>query len=461
MPRDGWSVPGAADSARRAAGSPRMLPRVTGFTPDSVAALAPDASALAAGRKLASPSPWGGLGRDGAALWGECKGSAVYQVRVDLSDLATKCSCPSRKFPCKHALGLLLLAAASPANVPEGTAPQWVTEWLGKRAAAAEKKESRAAEPAKPVDEAAQAKRAAKREERVAAGLDALDVWMEDLVRNGLAGLEAEGTRPFEAQAARLVDAQAPALAARVAALGGLPGAGEGWPARLLGELGKAALLVHAYRRRDELETGLRSDVLARIGFATEVDAVRRSGEQVTDRWRVCGVLIDQSDRVRVQRAWLRGGRTGRWALVLSFAAGPASFDESFAQDTAFDATLAFWPSAYPLRAVIASERSGTTPCADAPAGAERVAAVLAEAAAALARLPWIERLPVVLRDVRLADAQADRIVDGAGDSLPIVGREPRPLLAETGGRPFSVAGEWDGAALRVLAVHPAAEPMP
>src|SRR5262245_4770218 len=97
---------------------------------DQVAKLASDAASLAAGKKLANGRVWQNTGCDDRALWGECQGSALYQTRVDLTDLTAKCSCPSRKFPCKHALGLLLMAAASPASVPGGRAPEWVTEWL-------------------------------------------------------------------------------------------------------------------------------------------------------------------------------------------------------------------------------------------------------------------------------------------------------------------------------------------
>ncbi len=44
---------------------------------------------------------------------GLCQGSGrqPYQARVDLAEPAFKCSCPSRKFPCKHGLALLLLFA--------------------------------------------------------------------------------------------------------------------------------------------------------------------------------------------------------------------------------------------------------------------------------------------------------------------------------------------------------------
>ena len=77
-----------------------------------VQALAPDSRSLADARKLAKPSAFRRLGRDGGAVWGVALGSKgdAYAVFARSSDDA-RCSCPSRKNPCKHALALLLLAA--------------------------------------------------------------------------------------------------------------------------------------------------------------------------------------------------------------------------------------------------------------------------------------------------------------------------------------------------------------
>ena len=100
---------------------------------DQVAKLAPDPAALAAGKKLANARVWRDTGHDERALWGECQGSALYQVRVDLTDLTAKCSCPSRKFPCKHALALMLMAVADASSITATTAPDWVEEWLARR----------------------------------------------------------------------------------------------------------------------------------------------------------------------------------------------------------------------------------------------------------------------------------------------------------------------------------------
>lgn len=86
------------------------------WTVESVVALAPDAASASAGQALASERKWSGIGRSDRAAWGLCQGSGKdpYQTRVDLSEPAFKCSCPSRKFPRKHGLGFMLLLAKSP-----------------------------------------------------------------------------------------------------------------------------------------------------------------------------------------------------------------------------------------------------------------------------------------------------------------------------------------------------------
>ena len=93
------------------------------WTAATVEGLAPDAASVTAARKLARPAPWSEVGQDEQAVWGLCKGSGAkpYQVQVDVSGPAYKCSCPSRKFPCKHALGLLLAWANG--EVPDRAEP--------------------------------------------------------------------------------------------------------------------------------------------------------------------------------------------------------------------------------------------------------------------------------------------------------------------------------------------------
>src|SRR5436309_130563 len=111
------------------------------LTTEAVRALAPHGSTLRAGQTLASPARWSGLGRNERALWGRCQGSAKdpYQVSVDLGSAtpAAKCSCPSRKFPCKHALGLMLIDASNARVIPPATPSAATADWLAGRDARA------------------------------------------------------------------------------------------------------------------------------------------------------------------------------------------------------------------------------------------------------------------------------------------------------------------------------------
>ncbi|MET8144472.1 SWIM zinc finger family protein [Sphaerisporangium sp. NPDC005288] len=107
---------------------------------EQVLALAPDASSQKGAQSVSTPAKWPATGATPDVLWGECKGSGAtpYRACVDLAEPAYRCTCPSRKFPCKHALGLLLLWSAD--GVPSADAsPDWVTEWLEQRRARAAK----------------------------------------------------------------------------------------------------------------------------------------------------------------------------------------------------------------------------------------------------------------------------------------------------------------------------------
>ena len=99
--------------------------------------LATDQAALKAAAGLAKPGKWSGVGtsRDGALVWGECAGSGAnpYRVMADLRDLGNKCTCPSRKFPCKHVLALLWLNAEAVTAFAPADTPAWVSDWLGRR----------------------------------------------------------------------------------------------------------------------------------------------------------------------------------------------------------------------------------------------------------------------------------------------------------------------------------------
>jgi hypothetical protein len=418
---------------------------------EQVLALAPDASAAAAGKKLGTPGPWQGVARSARALWGECQGSALYRVQVELGSLTGKCSCPSRKFPCKHVLGLLLLAVSHPPAQSAAAEPDWVTEWLGKRAATAEKKAAPKSEA--PVDEAAQQKRALQRGARVEQGLAALELWMRDLVRNGLAGLEAQPPAFWATQAARLVDAQAGSLASRVGALGELVGTDPSWPSRLLDALGRIALLLQAQRRGEALPPALFSEVRQRIGWAQPKEDVLAKGARASDRFIVAGQTQSDDGRVRSQRTWLLGVRTGATPLVLQFGVGSAPFPELFVPGTAFEGEVSYFAGPLAQRALVVT-RESTSAWTEPLPGHASMEAMLDHVAAQAAQQPFLERTAVALEQVIPVDGGAGAqafVLDRSGAALPLERTALALLLARSGGAPVDLFAEWDGRVLRPL----------
>ena len=418
------------------------------WTVERVAGLAADAASAKAGRAQAVAAKWSGAGASAEAVWGACQGSGnrPYQTCVELAGPAYRCTCPSRKFPCKHALGVLFLWAAR--QVPEAPTPGWVGEWLAEREQRAQRAEKRA-EPG-PKDEEAAAKRAQERANRVDGGAAELKAWLIDRVGAGFAGFERAGADELRTVAARMVDAQASGLAGGLRRAAGLVGRGRDWPGALLAELSMLYLLADACTRLGELPADLAETVRTRLGFTTETAKVLETGERVADDWLICGAADEENDRLFTRRTWLRGSRTGRDALVLSFAPLGRPLDSSLPPGHLLTAELAYYPASAPMRALVA-ERGIPVP-APGPPG-DSIEQALAAYAQNLAADPWLARWPMLLSGVTPAEGGTGWCLsEKDGTALPLVPTaDPWRLLAVSAGMPVTVAAEWSPAGLRPL----------
>jgi len=294
------------------------------------------------------------------------------------------------------------------------------------------------------------AERWEQREARVASGLAELDRWLCDQVRQGLAASQQAGYRHWDDIAARMVDAQAGGLAERLRALAAVPHSGPGWEGRLLEEYALLRLLAVAYREQAALPPPLRDTVRSRIGFTVRQADVLAAGRPVRDHWQVLARRDLDQERLRVRRVWLRGRTSGRYALVLSFAAAGQSLDDSLTVGTAADAELVFYPAAIPLRALVATYRDEVRPGPppglepEGAAGVEGVAELLASWAKALGEDPWLDSWPAVLAATP-ARSPGPCLFDASGDALPLHpgAGDCWTLFALSGGSPLTVAGEW------------------
>lgn len=420
------------------------------ITSEQVTAMTPDKASLSNGKKLSNRKHWATLGQNDAALWGECQGSALYQVKVELASLTAQCSCPSRKLPCKHSLGLLLLAANAPGEIATSEPPEWVATWLAKRAETVQRKEAKSKEVKAPSE-----KSVARRQKMVEQGLDRLDLWLSDLVRNGLGSVEGQSNSYWDNMAKQMVDNQVPGIAARVRRMGESVHASPNWTEQLLVQGGQLALLSQAYRHIDTLPPALQEDVRAQIGWTLTEDEVLQRGERVQDTWLFLGNTVEETDKGKTQRTWLYGEQSQRAALLTQFAPRVA---QGFARVYPFGmrqrTEVVFWPGAASLRALIVEQQDALQPLPDSLPGAQTFDEFFGNVASLLAHQPWHDQTLCVIRDVVPVISETQTLLcDSAGQALPLSHGSHWRLLAVSGGNAVDFAGVWNGEMLLPLGV--------
>ncbi|WP_338699661.1 SWIM zinc finger family protein [Streptomyces sp. Q6] len=461
------------------------------WTADQVLALAPDAASRKAGSKLGTAGPWSQTGSSNeGAVWGQCKGSGSkpYQTIVDMSGAvpAYKCSCPSRKFPCKHALGLLLLRTAGDTQVPpDQTPPDWAEQWLEPRRKRAHPTDHNPTTPTttdtpSPADPEAARRRAERRAQRITSGTTELEQRLADLLRGGLAQTEQAGYGLWEEAAARMVDAQAPGLASRIRELGAIPATGPGWPVRLLEECALLHLLNQGWLHRERLPPDLATTVRTRVGLPPTPTA-----PPIRDRWLVLSQYDTTDGHLTTRRIWLYGTETTRTALLLSYGAAGRAPSLALPPGQFLDADIRPHPGAAPLRADLHNHPTPTptrppqtppptpppTPTQPTthprthptthpgthprthpgthPAGVDTTTA-LTTYGTALSSDPWLESWPVTLGDViPVQTSEGDwQLADAEGKSaLPLTPQATAHsglwrLVSLSGGTPITVFGE-------------------
>jgi hypothetical protein len=417
---------------------------------EQVIGAAPDDSSMAAARKLARSGPWSDTGSNDVLVWGKCQGSGKtpYQVSVDIAAPAYRCSCPSRKFPCKHALALLLLwARGETADVGAETS-DFAEEWATQRADRAAARERRQSE--QQTDPVAQAKRLADRLSLMDAGIADFARWLTDLVRTGLAAAHNQPYSWWDGVAGRLVDAQLPGLAEQVRAMGSDVHVRADWADHLLLRTGRWWAMTKAWGKRDELTADEFADLRVAVGWAM-ASADVQAAESLPGPWLVLGAHRSDDGRLRQQRTWLRGP-DGTVVVVLDFAAQSEALATPQLAGALLDVNVARYPGSAPQRAMFTSPIAPQGLVASLGEGCS-IAQALEMESAGVALSPWRERHPVLFAGVRVCPGEHGWLRDRSGDALPMIDAPVDSMLALTGSHPIHLFGELEEGRVRPLSV--------
>jgi hypothetical protein len=411
-----------------------------------IEALAPDQASLSSAKKLLKPSGWPCLCENGEGLvWGECQGSGAtpYRISIDEGDAGYKCTCPSRKFPCKHSLALMWMRSEGKVGFTKDTPPGWVTDWLSRRrgpssnaaattpraSIAATEGDDAAQEVPDPKAEArAQASRERSRKERESAiggGIEELSIWIGDQIDAGAAAFASNPSAACRTMAQRLFDAKAGGLAVMVDSL----------PAKLYSvpeirrsiaavrELGTLHLIASAYAKQDLLPPLLKEDVRQAAGWNITRDSLLTdpSAERLEAQWHVWLTRTEvQPDKLRRIETWLYGTR--RHAVLIDYV--PVSTGASgsgYVAGETFLAELVYYPSPAPHRALIAQAKSGSS-AFEGPLGLpdQTLSQAFDRFGDALALKPWLGDHPLFFKGARIRRSGSSLYLADDDICLPI-----------------------------------------
>ena len=421
------------------------------WTTQQILSFAPDAGTAQRGQKLATIRQWRNLQGNERAVWGECKssGASYYTTSIDLKGPAFKCNCPSRKFPCKHSMGLMLLIANNTdAFHITSDFPDWVNEWLEKRDSNAPPlpKESALELEAEQKRSEQKTKTRSKRMVQMEAGLEDLEMWLTDTIRQGLASTERQGYEFWKDISARMVDAKLGGIGRRIQAMQLLQGGNVNWVDKMLSQMTDLYLVAKGFRNLENLPPPLQQELLSVAGIKTKKDEVLAQ-KGIKDEWLVMGQIEGIEDNLNFRRVWVFGQKTKKHALILEFVFGDGGFQNHFPTGITLKGELCFYPSAYQMRAIvrmpfdILNEPKSMEGYADFKSFSESYSK-------ALFSNPWLLDFPTCFENVIPVRKKNQLfILDSNNDQLEVLDRNQMgwKLLALSGGYPIKIFGEWTG----------------
>ncbi len=332
------------------------------FTESQIESIAPKPAAFKAGRKLSVGNKWLVLGKSERAVWGQISGSGKnpYFTQIDVQDRAYKCSCPSRQFPCKHGLGLMLVFAQMETKT-DSPEPEWVEDWIVKRRGKSNnpKPEEERTEEIIAKSDAAKLKRHNERMILVNNGVDELTLWLQDIARVGLLELPNKPTTYFANMAARMVDAKAAGLAGWVKMLGKIDYSNpEKWYDEASEIISKINLLLRSWKNRDALSPLYMQTIKNLIGWNQSKKGLMtdKTATAIQDDWIVLGIENEVEEDITINRTWLYGIVSNRFALVLNFGSPYAPLINTMMANSVIVGEVAYFPSIHEQRGIVRTE---------------------------------------------------------------------------------------------------------
>ena len=266
-----------------------------------------------------------------------------------------------------------------------------------------------------------------------------LRLWINDIVRNGLLNIPGRDSSYFETIAKRMVDAQAPGLAAMVRTCGSVNFFQDGWQSPFLDQLIRIHLLLEGFPRIESLPSELQSEMKTLIGFTQSQEEVKAE-PGIRDDWFVLAKQSDKEDNLTIERNWLYGLQSQRYALILQFYVKGQMPEVNVLPGSWIDAELCYFKGSHPLRALVKQQhgvkQEGVVP------GLSSWNDVSEALSKAMSLNPFLDKLPVIIDNIVPVKGSNQWLLkdeQGKGVTINPSFQFPWKLMALSGGAPLKL----------------------
>lgn len=424
------------------------------LTEENILTLAPSGTAIEKAKPFAKSKKWRNLQTNEKVIWGECKssGATYYKTVFHLQKHQFHCNCPSRVFSkenrgklCKHvlALGMLFLDNPNAFKFIPKSPPDWVGDWLENPKKYLPQNEKTAEQEHQLAQQ--RMKTREKRLFQMEEGFNELSIWLEDIMRQGLAILDGQSEEIFNEISERMVNAKLGSLGRRIRNLSLIVGQKD-WHEKVLTEIGEIYLLVKGFKNLEKLPPLLQQELLSVSGINFKKEELAQL-EGIKDTWFIIGQTEGTDDaNLFYRRTWIVGKNTQEMGMILDFAWGANPYEHTWKVGNQFFGEIVFYPSAYPMRVLVKKQESTVSEIV--VKGFENFHDFSNKYAEAIGQNPWLSLFPAFLEKV-IPVYQKDQffIVDTYKNMIPIIEKDGLcwKMLALSGGQPIHIFGQFDG----------------
>ncbi len=283
-------------------------------------------------------------------------------------------------------------------------------------------------------------------------GAQELRQWLFDAFRQGLGNLQSQPSDAWEAIASSMSNAKLATIARRIRKLKKLRNLPD-WPSLFIYELADFYLFAEAFIHIREFPINFQEELLTQGGRTPKEKDLLETCQPIEDQWLIIGQTFGTDEDLRFQRTWLVGSHTAQMALLLEFAWRDTPFKYEWHVGSVYEGGLVFYPGLYPLRAVVSTLHLSSSPFLGLRPFEvfTDFADIFAQASA---KNPWIGVFPCLLENVSAVAKDGKVFLVDPGQhffSLTEQGDVPWKVLAQSGGRPITLFGEWKEATFSAL----------